>query len=198
VRLFIAISLFPLMFAGCSRRAASGPVDATFTRGVDVTGDGEDDMVTLHVTGPSPAEPYQWTLTIESEGRTIHQVERNDADVDPLFNDTETLDCKSYADCKQRYYAEQILDGLIPADLDIDAMLDRQSTRGLYGAGRMFLRQCCSRAGSNIEKMLRDIETRLREGSAVVIMIPDSPEMAGPLLVYSADAGVFVPVYKEP
>ena len=161
-----------------------------------MTGDGEDDTVTLHFQAASAATPYTWTLVIESDGRTIYHIERDDADLDMLFGDADSMEgCENYAACKHRYYYEQILGGLIPADLDLETILDKSSPQGLYGVGRAFLRQCCARAG--VEKAVTNIAVGLRNGSAAVVTVPDSPVAAGPLMVYSEDAGVFVPVYKE-
>ena len=202
MRIFIAIAVAHLATVGCSRSKDNGPVDVTLARSIDVTGDGEDDTVTLHITGAAPTAPFTWTLVIraggDADGKIIYHTERTDAEIDPIFNDADAMEgCTGYAACKQRYYYTQILEGLLPADLDITAILDRSSPNGLYGTGRAFLKQCCARAGPAADKILKDIETGLRDASAVVITIPASPVAAGPLMVFAPDAGLFVPIYRE-
>jgi len=201
VRFFVAIVAAHLVMAGCSRSKDNGPVDVTLTRSIDVTGDGEDDTVTLHVTGGAPTAPFTWTLSIhadgDADGKTIYHTERNDAEIDAIFNDAGSMEgCSGYAACKQRYYYTQILEGLIPTDLDVTAILDRSSPNGLYGVGRAFLKQCCARAGLAADKILKDIEAGLRDGSAIVIAIPTSPVAAGPPMVFAPDAGLFVPIFQ--
>jgi len=198
--------LLPILAAmalwACSRPKVSGPVDMTLTRTLDVTGDGEDETITLHITGIAPTAPYQWTLVIDEDGKTIYHTERDDSENDTLFNDVDAMaeameGCTGYAACKERYYTNQILGGLLPTEMDIDAILDRSSPNGLYTAGRAFLKQCCARTAPAADKILKDIEARLRDVTAVVITIPASPVQAGPLMVFSPDAGLFVPIYRE-
>ena len=191
-----------LVLDACSGTKAAGPVDRTLTRAIDVTGDGDEETVTLHITGTSPTAPYKWTLSIEEDGKIIYHTERNDAEIDAIFSDADAMaaameGCSGYAACKERYYAHEILEGLIPSDLDVDAILDRSSPNGLYGVGRAFLKQCCARTVPAVDKVLKEIETGLRDSSAVVITIPVSPVEAGPLMVFSPDAGLFVPIYRE-
>jgi len=193
VRRVLPILAGLLALDACSGTKAAGPVDRTLTRAIDVTGDGEEETVTLHITGLSPTAPFQWTLAIDAGGKIIYHTERNDAEIDPIFNDADAMatameGCSGYAACKERYYAHEILEGLIPTDLDLDAILDRSSPNGLYGIGRPFLKQCCARSVPSADKVLKDIETGLRDSSAVVITIPASPVEAGPLMVFSPDA----------
>src|SRR6266849_6168993 len=105
LRLRWVLATAPLTLLGCSRAKPAVPVDATLTRAVDVTGDGEDDTVTLHLTGLNSSAPFTWTLMIESDGKTVYHTERNDAEIDALFSDADAMeDCSGYAACKQRYY----------------------------------------------------------------------------------------------
>src|SRR5947209_20172103 len=49
ILVFRILTILLLVFfdSACSRKPSAAPVDATFTRDVDVTGDGEDETVTL-------------------------------------------------------------------------------------------------------------------------------------------------------
>src|SRR5438046_10326525 len=102
----------------------------TLTRALDVTGDGEDEAITLHVPGLAPTAPFKWTLVIDADGTTLYHTERDDTESDALFNDADAMaeameGCTGYAACKERYYTHEILDGLLPTNLDIDTILDR-------------------------------------------------------------------------
>jgi hypothetical protein len=191
-----------LTVTSCSRPKPSGPVDMTLTRALDVTGDGEEETITLHITGAAPTAPFKWTLVIDADGKTIYHTERDDAENDALFSDADAMaealeGCAGYAACKERYYTSEILGGLLPTDLDVAAILDRSSPHGLYGVGRAFLKQCCARTAPATDKILKSIADGLRDATAVVITIPASPVAAGPLLVFSPDTGLFVPIYRE-
>jgi hypothetical protein len=95
---------------------ASGKIDKTIIREVDLTRDGKPERIVLHITGDNMRSPFSWTFEIISNGRRIFQQEDHDtAGFDSLFdpNDDflmEEMDCKcySYESCKKRWYFDEV------------------------------------------------------------------------------------------
>ena len=180
-----------MLLGGCSRAPVQyPPINTQLTRSVDVTGDQLPDKITLFLKAGSYRAPFQWLLTIESAGRTVFEYDSDDSEVDELFDDRTALPgCPDYATCKEQYYFRGILDDLVEQNFEPEDIPDT-----LYQAGRGYLSQCCSLFGAPAEKILKDLETRLRERRAVVIAVPVSPLETGPRLVYAAEPGQFIPI----
>ena len=186
-----AVFFATVLLLGCSRaRVADGPINTQLKRSVDVTGDGRPETITLFLKASNYRTPFQWLLTIDSAGRTVFDYDSDDSEVDALFDDRNALPgCPDYATCKEQYYFRNILENLVDSSFEPEDIPD-----SLYPAGRAYLSQCCSLFGPPADKILRDIETRLRERRAIVISVPLSPVEYGPRMVYAPQPGEFVPI----
>jgi hypothetical protein len=104
------------------KRVTSNRIDRTFTASGDLTGDGSEQHMTIHIMGHSMTSAFTWTLAITGRnGVTLFRVERNDAWLDGFFGqDGYEADCSGYVACKKHYYFEDlpktVFDSLNPSD----------------------------------------------------------------------------------
>lgn len=197
--LFTVLAVSALLAWACARaKVELPPINTQLSRSADVTGDKVPETITLRLKAANYQSPFLWTLTIDSGDTTIFERDSDDTDIDPMFDDRETLPlCPDYATCKQQYYYREILDNLIVQGYDPELFLDREDGKSMYYAARDYLRDCCNLTASAAEKILRGIESRLRARTAIVISVPVSPAQPGPPLVWAPEAREFVPVYEE-
>jgi hypothetical protein len=86
-RLWLRILLLtPFVLAVLGGMVSGAPVTRIVRQHRDVTGDGRLDEIVLRVTGKSVDQPYAWTLTIRSAGRTILTYHYDDTAIDTLFH----------------------------------------------------------------------------------------------------------------
>ena len=199
IGIFFFVAIGPAFLAACKQKPpAEPPIYTQLTRSLDVTGDRQPEMITLHLKAASAHSPVLWILTIESAGATIYEHDSDDEDVDALFSDREQMPwCPDYLSCKQQYYFNDLLNNLVVRDYDLDSILDVSDGNSLYPSGRAYLSQCCNLFGAPAERILQNLESKLRAGAAIVITVPASPVAAGPLMVWAPEAMQFVPVYEN-
>jgi hypothetical protein len=108
--------------ANLPKRVTTDLIDRTFTATGDLTGDGNEAHLTIHVTGHSMTSAFTWSLTITGRGgATLFKVERNDAWLDGFFaQDGYEAGCSGYIACKKQYYfvdlPTAVFDSLKPTD----------------------------------------------------------------------------------
>jgi hypothetical protein len=194
--LFIAV-LF--CFVGTDALNAAS-VDVTLKKNVDVTGDGKADQIQLRVKGNSYTTPFFWTLTIFAGGNEIYSYSSHDKDADELFSYYfKKEECKDYLDCKKKYYFHDILNRIVipKTGYDIDGITNRSFETTLYHVGGAYLSKCCGIAGKQAESILSAMETRIRNGSAILISVPYNPVKDQPPMMYAPEVERFIPVYLE-
>ena len=177
--------------------AIKGAIDTVLVRSLDVTGDGKADTISLHLTAESLVSPFSWTLSINSQGSQIYTLSGNDSRIDTNFHDEGYVDdCRGYLECKEKYYFHDILDGL-EVPYNPDRILDRSHSNTLYSVGGEYLEVCCAIKGSDADTILSRMEARLRNGSAVVIVVPTSPMTYEHPMMFVPEVNRFVPIYME-
>jgi hypothetical protein len=195
----LRLAIFAVGTLACSRQQAPPePVNRQLTRTLDVTGDGKPETITLFLKAPNYDVPFQWLLTIESAGRTIFEQDGDDTEVDALFDDREALPgCADYYACKEQYYLTAMLGNIVDHSWDPEDFLDSSRGGKLSPSVRGELMRCCSIMGPLADRIVSDLEARLRKRQAIVIVTPVSPVEAGPRLMYSPEAAQFIPIDPE-
>ncbi len=86
--------------------AAEKAIDRTFVEHGDVTHDGRQDSLTLHIAAKSMQAPFRWTFSIaDDHGRVLYRVTRDDAPLNDDFKDVEDQSgCHTCDACKAQYY----------------------------------------------------------------------------------------------
>jgi len=173
------------------------PLDSTLERSVDVTGDGEPDRIVLYLEAASSQAPVHWMLEVEARGRIVYRYQSDDGAIDSLFSDPGAVgNCKTYLECKRRYYLESILGGIVepgPSDPD-DPMFDPSDAASIHTVARDFLVEECGKSGAAAERIVKAMIERLRSGKGLLLNVPKSPIESLPAMMYVEDVGRFVPV----
>jgi len=172
-------------------------IDEVLTRNVDVTGNGKQDKIVLHLWAKSINSPFSWTLSIVEDGKEIFSYSSNDSNEDKNFNDDGYVsDCRGYLECKKKYYFHDILENIVLTknQYNVEGMLKSPSHVSI---GKTYLEKCCTIHGSKADTILMNMEKKLRNGTAIVISIPVSPVMSGTPMVFAPEIGRFVPIYQD-
>jgi hypothetical protein len=164
---------------------ASGKIDKTIIREVDLTRDGKPEKIILHVTGDNMRSPFSWTVEIISNGRRIFRQEKHEtAEFDSLFDpNSDFLEaegackCYSFESCKKRWYYDELPRRfIIRLDAEDSEWLKKTKT-GPYppfhpyseiydrilGTGRATARES--------EKIIEDLKIHMESGDAFGIDI---------------------------
>ncbi len=193
--IFIFIMGYPLIILAQSASDVS-PIDQELVKEADVTGDGKPAKIMLHLEGKNIKSPFVWTLTIFSDGKQIYSYKSDDSWLDKFFSDEGyVLGCKDYLSCKRKYYFHDILDNLVLTGnkwYDIDGILNKAQPNTLYPVGRKQLRECCNVKGQQADAILRQIENKFRNGTAIAINVLRSPVQANPPLIFVPEVGRFI------
>ena len=198
--LLIGILLMvPNACSGQSRDVAH-PIDKEIVRHIDLTGDGQDETVTLRVQGKSLYSPFSWTLTIQSKGKQMLKFDGDGAWFDKFFNDENYVGgCKGYAECKEKFFFHDILDRLVvpPSGYSVEGILNKSASNTLYAIGGAYLEKCCGIRGKEADTILSGMAARLRSGKAIVINTFTSPETVDPPMIFAPEIDRFVPIYED-
>lgn len=152
--------------------AVAQPINEEVTRYIDLTGDGKPEKITSTFKGTDISKQLQWTLTISSDKKVLLQ----------------------HTDNNSLYYKDIFTILIVPRSrYSIEGIFDKNSENTLYPVGRAYLAKCCGIGLKQANQILANIEKRIRGGSAVIIKIPETPE----LLTFCNEVNRFIPVYEE-
>jgi hypothetical protein len=182
------------------KRDTTNQIDRTFTATGDLTGDGTEARLTIHVTGQSMTSAFTWSLTITGRGgATLFKVERNDAWLDGFFaQDGYEAGCSGYIACKKQYYFVDIpaavFDSLKPTD-------SRESKNDLIlsnlreTATAFFTKHDVPPA--NREAALSEMRRTLTKPGFRVLDVPYSPVEWDPPTIWVKSIHMFVPYHQD-
>ena len=175
-------------------------VDYILTRSCDITGDGQEDQIILRIQGQDFMHPFTWRLEIRSGETSIFRHQSNDTWLDENFNDKGYVfaDCDGYVECKQKYYFEMLLDGLISTEKlsQENRVFDRTSARSIHVVAREYLSNVCRVPEDKTAEIVQKMIERLKSGKAVVLNVPISPVQNQFPRMYVEEVGQFVPIYE--
>jgi hypothetical protein len=182
------------------KRATTNQIDRTFTAAGDLTGDGSEQHLTIHITGHSMTSAFTWSLVITGRnGVTLFRVERNDAWLDSFFGqDGYEADCSGYMACKKHYYFEDlpktVFDSLNPTDAhesknELLLANLRETATAFFVKNGVPL----SQRDAAIAEMRR---TLTRPGFRV-LDVPYSPVEWSPPAIWVKSIGMFVPYHQD-
>ncbi len=199
---YIIIAVFLIIPTVCGSQPfdTSPSVDREIVRKIDLTGDGVEETVILHVKGKNFYSPFSWTLTIKFDGKEVFRSEKDGAWFDAFFCDENYVQgCKGYLACKNKFFFHNILGNLIvlPNRYSVEGMLDKAEGNTLYQKGRAYLEQCCGISGQKADSILSGMAGRLRNGKAIVINILTSPETVDPPMMFAPEVNRFMPIYED-
>ena len=98
--------------------------------------------------------------------------------------------CADYLSCKERYYFQSILENLIDTDWTPEEFLEMR----LGGRLPPGVAASVGLTGPAAAKAVADLEARLREKRAVVVVVPLSPVENRPRMAWLPQAGQFVEI----
>ena len=182
--------------ADIPKEVVKNQIDRTFTAAGDVTGDGNEAHLTIHVTGRSMTSAFTWSLTITGRGGAVlFKVERNDAWLDGFFaQDGYEADCSGYLACKKHYYFEDlpktIFDSLKPTDSS-ESKNDRVTSNLRETATAFFTKHDVPPASR--EAALAEMRHTLTKPGFHVLDVPYSPVEWDPSRVWVKSIQMFVP-----
>lgn len=180
--------------------AMAQPINEELERYVDLTGDSKPEKITLILKAKDIRKPMQWSLTIRSDKKILLEHTRDDSKIDSFFSDQNYVtNCTGYIECKKKWYYKDILDTIIVprTGYALEGILDKKYENTLYPLGRAYLAKCCGIGPKQADRILANMEKRIRSGSAVMITIPDTPATGGGLLIFCPEVDRFIPVYED-
>ena len=175
-------------------------IDRTFTAAGDLTGDGSEQHLTIHVTGHSMTSAFTWSLVITGRnGVTLFRVERNDAWLDGFFGqDGYEADCSGYIACKKHYYFEDlpktVFDSLNPTDAH-ESKNELLSANLKETATAFFIKNGVP--SSERDTAISEMRRTLTRPGFRVLDVPYSPVEWSPPAIWVKSIGMFVPYHQD-
>jgi hypothetical protein len=192
ILILFSLVIFPINLSAKAKIDA-GSIDKQLVKIVDVTGNGKQDKIILHLKAKNIKAPFLWTLTIMSEGKPIYSYSSDDTWLNGFFESVNYVgDCKDYISCKKKYYYHDILNGIVETDnksTDVEGILDKSVSNTLYPLGQEQLKECCNITGEQAELILKKLEAKFRSGKAITVNIPVSPVEGHPPLIFVPEIG---------
>jgi hypothetical protein len=182
------------------KRVATNQIDRTFTASGDLTGDGSEQHLTIHITGHSMTSAFTWSLVITGRnGTTLFRVERNDAWLDSFFGqDGYEADCSGYIACKKHYYFEDlpktVFDSLNPTDAH-ESKNDLLLANLRETATAFFIKNGVP--SSERDAAISDMRRTLSKPGFRVLDVPYSPVEWSPPTIWVKSIGMFVPYHQD-
>ena len=182
--------------SSCPDMDQTKPIDRVLSRLVDVTGDGDNDKIELHVKGKDFHSPFKWELRIYSKGRVIYQKSGNNERIEPFFSEKGYITgCEGYDDCKCKWFFHDYLDQMIiKMSSDNVGVFDKAAPNSIYGTAIKSLR---NKDPKIVDKAIGNAVKRLLSGKAVAIQAFDEPEITTPPMVWMPEFNRFVPIYED-
>ncbi|MGH8157492.1 MAG: hypothetical protein ACREPQ_05190 [Rhodanobacter sp.] len=186
--------------AGATRMTTGGRIDRTFTAAGNLTGDGSLENMKIHVTGDSMTSPFSWSLVITGENRAvIFKVERNDSEIDKLFEeDGYESECSGYIACKKQYYFKDlptvVFDSLKPTNSSESKNAFLLSN--LRETATTFFDKRSVPAGKR-EQALSEMRRTLTKPGFRVLDVPYSPVQWDSPAIWVKSIQMFVPYHKD-
>lgn len=192
------VFLLPALAFLCASAFAQS-VNERLVKYIDLTGEGHPENITLTLEAKDFKAAVQWTLTVRSGKKVLLRHTQHDEYTDQTFDPQSMTNCTDYIECKKKWYYHDLLNSLvIPSSrYDVEGLLNQSQGNTLYPLGKKYLARCCQIGAERAERILAKIERRIRAGTAVIITIPDTPNNAGPLLIFCPEIELFVPVYED-
>jgi len=186
-----------MMFVVSVHAADAKPVDRVFTATGDITGDGAQDRLVIHVTGRSLMAPFTWTLIIKDpQGRVLLEIKTDDSKSDAFFAQRGYEgDCSSYLSCKQRYYFSDLPKAVF-ACLQPDTNPGAHQDTMWKQVATEFL------AGHKVSPAMQqaavaEMQRTLSRPGELILTVPVSPVQSGPPLIWVRAVHMFVPIFQE-
>ena len=173
------------------------PVDEKLTKAQDLTGDGKPDKIILTLKAANNISPMTWNPIIESGGQSVYSYESDDSWLDKFFGEEGYMDrCSGYSQCKARYYYNDIINYLVVPYkmMDVERIASDES---LIEITLQSLKGIKNLPENESIAIIRKIQKRLIDRSAIVISIPKSPVKRNGLMVYCPELATFVTIYEE-
>lgn len=175
-------------------------VDQKIEKYMDVTGDGIDDEIIIHIKGKSWEQPFTWTLTIVSNGKKVFEHESDDTRLDISFNDKGYVNdtCASYIACKKQYYLTEMRKHLfIKTDLSPTShVFDRNNPGSIYTIAKQELMDKFHLCEADANKTVDGMVAKLKSKQVQVLYVPVSPVLSEFPRMYVDRVGTFVTIYQ--
>lgn len=171
-------------------------IDSRLVEVVDVTGDGEGDEISVRLRAKDILSPFSWELSINSRDHILLKHESDDTWMNSFFGEPGYMGgCAGYIECKQKYYFNDLIKNIVVpySMVNIDGIVDAKS---IYPIASKYLQEN-SISAVQIERIIPDLQARIKAERAVFLTVPISPLMTRGLLVYSPIINKLVLVYED-
>jgi hypothetical protein len=202
-RLIVVISVFLLALTSAPPSLLSQTkdnVDQRIEKHIDVTGDGIDDDIVLHLKGETWNKPFKWTLTIISRGKTIFEHKSGDTWLDAFFNDKGYVNktCPSYLECKKQYYLKDLINNLVvKTDLSPNIhAYDKSNLGSIHSIAKKELMTKFHLSEAEAIKTVDWMINKLKTKETPVLYVPISPVQSEFPRMYVDRVGQFVTIYE--
>jgi hypothetical protein len=175
------------------------PVDRVMSKLVDVTGDGIEDKIELHVKGKDFFSPFNWELRILLKGKIIYQRSGTNERVEPFFSEQNYIaDCTGYDECKCKWYFHDYLDQMvIKMSSDNVGVFDKTAPNSIYATAKKYLSKENKRNPKLVDQAIKKAVERLLSGKTVAVQAFDEPGMTTLPMVWMPEFSRFVPIYED-
>ncbi len=174
-------------------------IDTTFSRSLDVTGDGRPDLVTLHVQAQDIHHPFHWTLTISSGAHTLYRYDEDGIATE--FRFTERSQCnQSYVQCKWNYFARDLAGLRVsrkPSFGTSEFRFKRSYSGSVYQVAFSFLVTYCNMDTLGARSATEAIAHTMKSNAAIYVSHNTGDTESSLPMVYCPEANCLVPVYSD-
>lgn len=189
-----------MIFASTVHAVGSGPIDRIFMAKGDITGEGLQDQLVMHVSSRSMTSPFTWTLVIKDpQGHVLLDLKTDDSHSDAFFGQRGyEEDCSDYVSCKQRYYFDDLPKAVFAC------LRPAKSGAGPASPGDIAMQQVAAEflAERKISPVMQraaiaEMQRTLSRPSVPILTVPMSPVQSGPPMIWVRTVHLFVPIYQE-
>jgi hypothetical protein len=194
-------TLAGLILVAANAQAMDGnAVDRAFTATGDITGDGAQDQLVIHVSGRSMTSPFTWTLVIKDpQGHVLLDMKTDDSKSDAFFAQRGYEDnCSDYVSCKQQYYFKDIPKAVF------DCLQPVQRRKLPDGSDDMSWKPFAveffakHKVPTAIQRAaMAEMQRTLSQASLPILVVPMSPVQSGPPMVWVQAVRSFVPIFQQ-
>jgi hypothetical protein len=209
-RIFVCIALFALLSCHNSDKSKSvenidalnqpAKFDTTLIRVFDYTGDGVLDTATLQITGKSFNSPLSWTYVLRSNGQTVyHQEGYDDSTSNTFYADPRYVgNCKDYADCKKKYYFQELGLSIVDSSGYGDGIADHMKDKNWGALAYHYIMDSCGVTNKSVAEAIVDsMASVIKFTKPKLVSFLESPVQDGSLMMFVKRFNRFVPVYHE-
>ena len=190
------MKILAMILLGYLSIARGQQIDTSFSKLVDVTGNGILDTVQLHLEGTSWNTPVSWTLTFHSDGRMIYSYSEDGTMLEDRFRE-EGGNTKAL---KQAFFFKEFAELKVGFNIKFGSkklLFNRNYSGSVYSIAEHFLENECQLTSKRASRITENLANKLRLGKAIVVIHSANGFHSSSPMVFVKEVHRLVPVYGD-